>query len=308
MLPLAATAQQIELAPVGEPGTSHFDRGGDPVIISHSVNMSVAHGGVACFVDGAGSPTQENNYWRVFDLEAFDVMGDLHINTIFHGIAPTTDAAHEQTITIYTVDGSLSWATVDEVTSVDFNVTTGDFGDVKTIEFEPAVVIPAGSVMAVRVHIPHSDGQYVALAGFNSDGQTGDTFIHSDDCNVADPTPLVDLNPDWEDIGWVLAVGGTDMGVSTEGVATARSIQIGSAYPNPASGVVTLPIELENGVHVLTTIHDVLGRQVDVVMDQSMDAGSHSVRLDTSGLASGTYYVRMMAGNEVVSSQLVVVR
>ena len=46
-----------------------------------------------------------------------------------------------------------------------------------------------------------------------------------------------------------------------------------------------------------TVTNDVLGRQVRVLVDQPMSAGTHAVTWDASGHPSGTYLYRLTAGD-----------
>jgi hypothetical protein len=101
------------------------------------------------------------------------------------------------------------------------------------------------------------------------------------------------LNPS---IGVVAEVtGGTAQAASPD----PRSLRIG---PNPASGSATLRLDgLADAAAV--TVHDALGRRVlrlDEVPSQS------PVRLDVSALAPGVYVVRAVAGETVLTAQLVV--
>lgn len=58
-----------------------------------------------------------------------------------------------------------------------------------------------------------------------------------------------------------------------------------------------------------TTIHilDMPGRVVTRLVDQQLDSGSDQVRFDGSGLSSGVYLYRLVAGEDLFSSLAVVV-
>jgi hypothetical protein len=44
-------------------------------------------------------------------------------------------------------------------------------------------------------------------------------------------------------------------------------------------------------------VYDISGRQIAVLVDETERAGSHEVRFNGSGLASGVYFYRLQAGN-----------
>ena len=54
-------------------------------------------------------------------------------------------------------------------------------------------------------------------------------------------------------------------------------------------------------------LYDVLGRQVRTVRS-SAEAGRHELQLDTDGLASGTYFLRLTAGGTTKTQQVTVVQ
>lgn len=85
-------------------------------------------------------------------------------------------------------------------------------------------------------------------------------------------------------------------------------IELGAAYPNPASGAVTVPLVLSEAADVRLVVYDVLGRAVAVLADGALEPGSHEATLDTAGLPSGVYLVRLTAGNRVATRRVTVLR
>ncbi len=70
-----------------------------------------------------------------------------------------------------------------------------------------------------------------------------------------------------------------------------------SSWPNPfnPSTVISFRVGTQDlaSVHVRVAVYDILGREVAVLVDGMTSAGSHQVRFDASGLASGLYFVRL---------------
>ena len=69
-------------------------------------------------------------------------------------------------------------------------------------------------------------------------------------------------------------------------------------FPNPASGSVVVRFRLAESGPVTVSIYDLAGRLRALPVDGEMDPGTHEV--EVSGLPSGSYYVRMTAGNDIV--------
>jgi photosystem II stability/assembly factor-like uncharacterized protein len=76
------------------------------------------------------------------------------------------------------------------------------------------------------------------------------------------------------------------------------------AYPNPFSRRATLELDVPAGERVRVAAFDVLGREVAVLHDGALVAGSHRFTFDAAGLPSGVYVLRA-AGETVVATQRV---
>ena len=78
--------------------------------------------------------------------------------------------------------------------------------------------------------------------------------------------------------------------------------------PNPTRGISSLQIDLPASDRVRVSVYDALGREGVVALDGERPAGRHTVALATDGLATGVYVVRLVAGGEVRTQRLTVVR
>jgi hypothetical protein len=107
--------------------------------------------------------------------------------------------------------------------------------------------------------------------------------------------------------------------VDTDGTATLSDVvevtrgspdrlELLAPYPNPARSGVTLRAEVPGAAVVELAVYDVLGRRVAMLADEARSAGRVERHLDTSGWASGVYFVRLVAGGEVRTQRLTVVR
>lgn len=65
---------------------------------------------------------------------------------------------------------------------------------------------------------------------------------------------------------------------------------LGPGYPNPFDRQTTIPFALSRAGAARIALYDALGRQVLVLVDRSLSAGQHSIRLSASGLAAGAYW------------------
>ncbi len=79
-------------------------------------------------------------------------------------------------------------------------------------------------------------------------------------------------------------------------------------YPNPFAGSAQIAFALDATADVRLAVYDVLGREVAVLVDAELDAGSHSAAFDAAGLPTGTYLYRLRVGGAVQTGQLSLVK
>ena len=98
-------------------------------------------------------------------------------------------------------------------------------------------------------------------------------------------------------------------GVDTESFELPETFVLKAAYPNPFNPTTTITYGLPTAAEVRITATDLLGRQVAVLVAGDMKAaGYHTVQFNADGLASGTYLIRMEAGDFVATQQVVLLK
>jgi hypothetical protein len=92
-----------------------------------------------------------------------------------------------------------------------------------------------------------------------------------------------------------ISTPGVTEAATVSGVASEESpdgFKLGPNYPNPFNPSTTISFSLPEQAEVHLVVHDVLGRQVDLLADDLFETGTHNVTFDASNLASGVYLVR----------------
>ncbi len=144
---------------------------------------------------------------------------------------------------------------------------------------EPAATFSAGAV--VRVEAFYSicsicrPGEAATTSGFR--GGTADTLLVYSGGSVEPERVVFDAS------GFVALGDMPEAGVLSVSVS-----------PNPASGRGTVLVSVSQpATRVAATVYDVLGRQVAVLHDGPLAAGTHPLAFDASALAPGLYVVRV---------------
>jgi hypothetical protein len=75
-------------------------------------------------------------------------------------------------------------------------------------------------------------------------------------------------------------------------------------YPNPFNPTTTLRYNLPEDGLVNITIYDMMGREVQTLVDDKQVSGEQEVVWDASGFASGVYFVLSKSGNKVHSEKI----
>ena len=127
----------------------------------------------------------------------------------------------------------------------------------------------------------------IQIAASNSNSYAGGGMYFTDDGDPSsatlalerwDLTFRVDLLP--------------PVATANEGTGRPGTFEITAVYPNPLRTSATVTFEVPEVAHVRLAVYDVLGREVAVLADGALAAGTHELTLDGRRLPSGVYTVR----------------
>ena len=86
------------------------------------------------------------------------------------------------------------------------------------------------------------------------------------------------------------------------------SFALAQNFPNPFSNYTTLAFDVPEPAHVQISVYDLLGRKVFDVVDKEYAVGTHKVQVSSDELASGMYFYKMVANDQVFTQTMHVVR
>ena len=87
-----------------------------------------------------------------------------------------------------------------------------------------------------------------------------------------------------------------------------RTLRLEQNYPNPCNPSSDIRYQISELRHVTLTVYDILGREVAMLVNEMQRPGTYTVRFDGSGLASGLYFYRMMAGQFTQTRKMVMTK
>ncbi|NOS84723.1 MAG: T9SS type A sorting domain-containing protein [Ignavibacteria bacterium] len=94
-------------------------------------------------------------------------------------------------------------------------------------------------------------------------------------------------------LGWGLRINNSITGVQPVSGNIPERFCLQQNFPNPFNPVTSIFFSIPKESNVKFTVYDVLGKEVMILVNEKMSAGSFKVDLDGSGLSSGTYFYKL---------------
>lgn len=86
------------------------------------------------------------------------------------------------------------------------------------------------------------------------------------------------------------------------------SFRLSQNYPNPFNPGTIIEYTLAKSSYVELKIYDILGNEVQTLVNGKQPAGRHRVQFDSRGLVGGVYLYRLQAGDKVETKKMIIVR
>jgi len=86
------------------------------------------------------------------------------------------------------------------------------------------------------------------------------------------------------------------------------ALQLEQNYPNPFNPCTSISFDIATNSFVSLAVYDALGREVAVLFDRDLPAGSYTVAFDADDLAGGIYYYTLKAGTSSITKKMILVK
>jgi hypothetical protein len=79
-------------------------------------------------------------------------------------------------------------------------------------------------------------------------------------------------------------------------------------FPNPFNPVTSIHFDIPKSSLVKISVYDIMGREVEVLADESVPAGKYEVKWDASKYSSGVYFYTLIAGNFTQTKKMILAK
>jgi hypothetical protein len=152
-------------------------------------------------------------------------------------------------------------------------------------------------------------------------------FGHSrSSCTTYDNYPMGSVSPDGKKVifnsDWLYGTGNggdavafiseyreiTDVEDADRDCMKNMEFELSQNYPNPFNPKTTIKFNLKIGGLTKLTVYNILGQQVNVLINENLRAGLYTVPFDGSHLSSGTYFYKLESNNHIEIKKMLLIK
>jgi Secretion system C-terminal sorting domain len=104
------------------------------------------------------------------------------------------------------------------------------------------------------------------------------------------------------------SAGKSTQSLSMTPINVIKSFTLYQNYPNPFNPTTVISYTIPRDGMATLKVYDVLGREVETLVNQNQKVGRYEVTFDGSRLASGVYFYRLVAGNHVITKKMLMLK
>jgi hypothetical protein len=119
------------------------------------------------------------------------------------------------------------------------------------------------------------------------------------------------------DIGWVVGNTGTIMKTTNGGVSFIEEKEMDEVptnylltqnFPNPFNPTTKIRYSVPKSSDVVIKVYDVLGNEIEILVNEEKPAGIYEITWYAEGLPSGVYFYQLRAGSFVETKKMVLMK
>lgn len=276
------------------------DNMGNVIVIGYTLGNGTAKDYTTVKYNNAGVQQWIKNYNRVSASEDVPVgiVNDQQGNVYITGYCTGLNTTSLDYMTIaYNSNGTQLWAKSfnsglvgvdDKASSIDIDgsgniyVTGSTISSGSDFDFGTVKYSPAGDVQWTILYenIVAVDDNAVMVKADNN----GNVYVTG-------------LSSGFSGVDFMTVKYSQPIGITQLGTEVPEGFSLGQNYPNPFNPVTNIRIQMPNGGFVKLTVFDITGKEAAVLINGNLGAGTYNIDFDASHLASGTYFYRMVVGD-----------
>jgi uncharacterized delta-60 repeat protein len=98
------------------------------------------------------------------------------------------------------------------------------------------------------------------------------------------------------------------IGIANVSTEIPNKFSLGQNYPNPFNPVTNIKMDIQHAGSVKLVVYDILGKEVETLVNEHLSAGSFKIDWDASAYQSGVYYYRMTSGVFSETKKLILIK
>ena len=79
-------------------------------------------------------------------------------------------------------------------------------------------------------------------------------------------------------------------------------------YPNPFNPTTKIKYSIPNRSKVIMKVYDILGKEIETLVNEEKRAGSYEINWHASKLSSGVYFYQLKAGEFIQTKKMILLR
>jgi predicted esterase len=96
--------------------------------------------------------------------------------------------------------------------------------------------------------------------------------------------------------------------IDDERITVRKSFRLNQNYPNPFNSSSVIKYSIPNSSKVIIKIFDVLGTEIQTLVNEEKPAGTYEVTWQATNLPSGIYFYRLQAGNFIDTKKMILLK
>jgi hypothetical protein len=120
------------------------------------------------------------------------------------------------------------------------------------------------------------------------------------------------------DVAWQFYNSGYTIGINKISNEVPSSFKLEQNYPNPFNPTTKIKFDIATnnppfnkggqGGLITLKIYDILGREIQTLVNEKLNPGTYEVTFDGSNLASGIYFYQLKSGNFIETKKMLLIK